>query len=120
MSGLNHRFAKPASSQGSAGSNPAASAIWKVNRSGCRSTLERCLVFRDCGSGPPPSSLESELVGDQARLEIGASLWDGGGDLLFPQEIYGELAERSIAPVLKTGVPQGTGGSNPSLSAELR
>ena len=29
----------------------------------------------------------------------------------------GEVAEWSNAPVLKTGVPQGTGGSNPSLSA---
>lgn len=26
----------------------------------------------------------------------------------------------SIAPVLKTGVPQGTGGSNPSASAEAK
>ena len=30
----------------------------------------------------------------------------------------GEVAEWSIAPVLKTDVPRGTGGSNPSLSAE--
>lgn len=30
----------------------------------------------------------------------------------------GELAEWSIAAVLKTVVPRGTGGSNPSLSAE--
>tara|TARA_R110002111_G_scaffold260623_1_gene332108 strand:- start:882 stop:1091 length:210 start_codon:yes stop_codon:yes gene_type:complete len=29
----------------------------------------------------------------------------------------GEVAEWPIAPVLKTGVPQGTGGSNPPLSA---
>ena len=29
----------------------------------------------------------------------------------------GEMAEWSNAPVLKTGVPQGTGGSNPSFSA---
>ena len=28
------------------------------------------------------------------------------------------MAEWSIAPVLKTGVPRGTGGSNPSFSAE--
>ncbi len=31
----------------------------------------------------------------------------------------GGLAERTIAPVLKTGVPSGTGGSNPSPSAIL-
>ncbi len=30
---------------------------------------------------------------------------------------YGELAERSIAPVSNTGVPEGTRGSNPLLSA---
>ncbi len=30
----------------------------------------------------------------------------------------GEVVEWSIAPVLKTGVPQGTGGSNPSFSAQ--
>ena len=32
----------------------------------------------------------------------------------------GEMAEWPNAPVLKTGVPQGTGGSNPSLSAIFR
>ena len=30
------------------------------------------------------------------------------------------MAERLIAPVLKTDVPKGTGGSNPSPSASLR
>ena len=30
------------------------------------------------------------------------------------------MAEWSNAPVLKTGVLQGTGGSNPSLSAETK
>ena len=30
---------------------------------------------------------------------------------------FGEMAEWSNAPVLKTDVPRGTGGSNPSLSA---
>ena len=33
--------------------------------------------------------------------------------------ILGEMAEWSNAPVLKTGVLQGTGGSNPSLSAKV-
>ena len=32
--------------------------------------------------------------------------------------LHGEMAEWSNAPVLKTGVLQGTGGSNPSLSAK--
>ena len=31
---------------------------------------------------------------------------------------FGEMAERSNAAVLKTVVPRGTGGSNPSSSAE--
>ena len=40
-----------------------------------------------------------------------------------PKEIvrkikYGEMAERLIAPVLKTGLGKTNGGSNPSLSAE--
>lgn len=30
---------------------------------------------------------------------------------------HGELAERLMAPVSKTGDPSGSGGSNPSLSA---
>ena len=33
--------------------------------------------------------------------------------------LHGEMAEWSNAPVLKTGVLQGTGGSNPSLSAKI-
>ncbi len=35
------------------------------------------------------------------------------------QKPNGEVAEWSIAPVLKTDVLKGTGGSNPSLSAEI-
>ena len=35
-------------------------------------------------------------------------------------KIVGEMSEWSNVPVLKTGVPQGTGGSNPSLSAKKR
>ena len=34
--------------------------------------------------------------------------------------LNGEVAEWSIAPVLKTDVPRGTGGSNPSLSAKRK
>jgi hypothetical protein len=33
---------------------------------------------------------------------------------------FGEVAEWSIAPVLKTGGPQGPVGSNPTLSAKIR
>ena len=33
---------------------------------------------------------------------------------------YGEMAEWSNAAVLKTVVPKGTGGSNPSLSATFK
>ena len=35
------------------------------------------------------------------------------------QHLKGEMAEWSNAPVLKTGVLRGTGGSNPSLSAKV-
>ena len=35
------------------------------------------------------------------------------------QRSFGEVAEWSIAAVLKTVVPRGTRGSNPCLSAEL-
>ena len=34
-------------------------------------------------------------------------------------QTIGEMAEWSNAPVLKTGVLRGTGGSNPSLSAKI-
>ena len=37
--------------------------------------------------------------------------------ILVKKNKFGEVAEWSIAPVLKTDVPRGTGGSNPSLSA---
>ena len=39
--------------------------------------------------------------------------------LLSAKKQLGGVAEWSNAPVLKTGVPQGTGGSNPSPSAML-
>ena len=39
-------------------------------------------------------------------------------EILSPAtDIFGKMVEWSITPVLKTGVPRGTGGSNPSLSA---
>ena len=33
------------------------------------------------------------------------------------QTVYGDMAELAIAPVLKTGVLQGTVGSSPTVSA---
>ena len=41
-------------------------------------------------------------------------------NILTLQLIFGEMAEWSNAAVLKTVVPQGTGGSNPSFSATLK
>ena len=35
----------------------------------------------------------------------------------FSTQLIGEMVEWSITAVLKTAVPRGTGGSNPSLSA---
>ena len=40
------------------------------------------------------------------------------GNPITVVEIYGEVAERSIAAVLKTVGLHGSGGSNPSLSAK--
>ena len=40
--------------------------------------------------------------------------------LSLTTDIFGKMVEWSITPVLKTGVPRGTGGSNPSLSAESK
>ena len=39
-------------------------------------------------------------------------------ELILKQQMQGEVAEWSIAAVLKTVVLRGTGGSNPSLSAK--
>ena len=38
---------------------------------------------------------------------------------LLEREVFGEVAEWSIAAVLKTVVLRGTRGSNPCLSAEI-
>ena len=38
----------------------------------------------------------------------------------FGDNSIGEMVEWSITAVLKTAVPRGTGGSNPSLSAKLK
>gem|GEM_PF-4121704 len=43
-----------------------------------------------------------------------------GKTTFLDTKTFGEVAEWSIAPVLKTDVLRGTGGSNPSLSAERR
>ena len=44
---------------------------------------------------------------------------NGKDHIPWQNKTFGEVAEWSIAPVLKTGVLRGTGGSNPSLSAEI-
>jgi len=46
---------------------------------------------------------------------IALDVWWKGFSSTFA---LGEMAERSNAAVLKTVVPKGTGGSNPSLSAK--
>ena len=43
-----------------------------------------------------------------------------GKTTFLDTKTFGEVAEWSIAPVLKTDVLRGTGGSNPSLSARKR
>ncbi len=57
--------------------------------------------------------LQAEL-GFAIALRGCTGLWEGDGVRHFP---IGRVAEWSNAPVLKTGVPQGTGGSNPSPTA---
>ena len=73
------------------------------------------LLFGKC-------SVVDFILSSNSELVLSRFLFN---DLWLPEEIsktiLGEMAEWSIAPVLKTGVLQGTGGSNPSLSArELR
>ena len=41
-------------------------------------------------------------------------------DNVFLSRISGGVTEWSNVPVLKTGVPKGTGGSNPSASAKQK
>ncbi len=81
-------------------------------------------------------SLALEILRRQAKSTSGAPLGLGGIDILWAASYsqleslgghrsalaaaagwYGRVAEWSNAPVLKTGVPQGTGGSNPSPTA---
>ena len=62
--------------------------------------------------------MSPQLIGELAQLARAPALQAGGRR--FESVIlhkFGSVAEWSIAPVLKTDVPQGTGGSNPSASA---
>ena len=49
------------------------------------------------------------------RLLLHPLIWKG---IILYMLMTGEMAELSNALVLKTSVPQGTGGSNPSFSAD--
>lgn len=64
-------------------------------------TWTRCLGAGDMSKGDEPSN-------DTPRLSQESDL-----------HIFGELAERLNAPVLKTGRQRCLGGSNPSLSAHI-
>lgn len=52
-----------------------------------------------------------------ARVEFILLRGSGKRFIAAPFSLCGEMAERSIAAVLKTVEPKGSGGSNPSLSA---
>ena len=52
------------------------------------------------------------------RMRIFAAISEDGVSLLFLRSTIGEMAEWSNVAVSKSVVPQGTGGSNPSLSAK--
>ena len=51
-------------------------------------------------------------------MRIFAAISEDGVSLLFLRSTIGEMAEWSNVAVSKSVVPQGTGGSNPSLSAK--
>ncbi len=69
--------------------------------------------------------------GDEVAIKIGKAVRLSDNLLCFLTILFqrieksfnfapGEMAERSIAAVLKTVDPQGSGGSNPSLSAKCK
>ena len=61
-----------------------------------------------------------ELIGQRSVATLvpqGRRAWMPGEKLAVQSSNYGEVAEWFKAAVLKTVDPQGSGGSNPSLSA---
>lgn len=69
---------------------------------------------RQCPRGNAPASPRVDGQ-DQRHLKSKAPQSPSYQPTMLP---HGELAEWSIAPVLKTGSPQGLQGSNPWLSAK--
>ncbi len=74
-----------------------------------------------CGlHGIGDNAYKSLHGGGVERLRIGFSLArPQDGQFVQPSQGYGEMAEWSIAADSKSAEPQGSGGSNPSLSASL-
>ena len=67
-------------------------------------------------------SKEMMSIFNKSRKKICSSqnnsyLCNAFGEKHFSTQLIGEMVEWSITAVLKTAVPRGTGGSNPSLSA---
>ena len=67
---------------------------------------------RSCTSSLRLPRLATGIIGDLSVLAFQVHFSQGVG-------VNGEVAEWSIAAVLKTAGPKGPGGSNPSLSANL-
>ena len=88
-----------------------------LNKCSIRLTV-RTQDFHSCNRGSIPRYCTKFLHG--VYSSVGRVPDCGSGGRRFESVIlhkFGSVAEWSNAPVLKTGVPQGTGGSNPSASA---
>ena len=72
-------------------------------------TLKRLNAPWQAGGEPEQSSLWAQILDIEKEISALAEI-----------TVHGGVAERLNAPVLKTGVPKGTGGSNPSSSAKIR
>ena len=66
-----------------------------------------------------PEGVEYRDVRSRAAVTAALLIW-AGKPVNIKQFVSGEVAEWSKAAVLKTVDPQGSGGSNPSLSARSK
>ena len=88
-----------------------------LNKCSIRLTV-RTQDFHSCNRGSIPRYCTKFLHG--VYSSVGRVPDCGSGGRRFESvilHIFGSVAERPNAPVLKTGVPQGTGGANRSASA---
>jgi hypothetical protein len=104
-----------------------------VGRSSCQDSIHAATcrgeqtLFLPHHSGSVNVYGHGEMTKDQVPMTKDGGLQRWGVRFLWSLALltfviftFGRVAEWSNAPVLKTGVPQGTGGSNPSPTAESR